>query len=211
DNVIRSQIAVLNRDFENTGVSYQLVAIDRYYNYDWFHSAYPGTAARDAMLRALRKGGPLDLNIFSTALDRPPSGVQRLLGFATFPWEYANAGYLDGVILDWQTLPGGNSPGTNTGKIGTHEVGHWVGLLHTFQTQNGYPGCDIYGDYVDDTPTEYSPSSGCPVGRDTCGSAGLDPIDNHMDYSDDSCRYRFTAGQINRFKAALAKYRGAVF
>ncbi|PPQ99839.1 hypothetical protein CVT24_009633 [Panaeolus cyanescens] len=190
DTVLAQQVSVLNRDFSGTGVSFVFSGVDRYVNYQWFHAAYYGTQARYDMYRTLRKGGAADLNLFTTALDQPPPGSDILLGYATFPWDYAANPAVDGVVLNWQTLPGGSSVGTNTGKIGTHEVGHWVGLLHTFEG-----GCSSPGDYVDDTPFEASPARGCPQGRDTCAGGGLDPINNHMDYTDDNCRFQFTVGQ----------------
>jgi hypothetical protein len=116
---------------------------------------------------------------------------------------------MDGVVVHYNSLPGGTLAPYNLGGTGSHEVGHWVGLYHTFQGGCG-GDCATTGDLVCDTPAEATATSGCPSGKDTCAGAGLDPIHNYMDYSTDACYDNFTSGQDARADFMMATYRPAI-
>ena len=200
DTMIRNQMRVLNDSYSGrtggaqTGFAFELVGVTRTTNAEWFNSMVTDFDVEVAAKTALRRGGNDTLNIYT--VDGGP-----YLGFAYFPSILTSSyAVIDGVVLDWRSLPGGTFAIYSEGDTATHEVGHWLALYHTFDGR-----CGAKGDYVSDTPSEFSPAFYCPVGRDSCAGAsspGLDPIENFMDYSQDSCMYAFTAGQTARMQAA---------
>jgi hypothetical protein len=206
DTVIANQIKVLNDAYSgvtggyNTKFRFVLAGTTRTANNTYFAAGY-GTTAETSMKNALRVGTAKDLNMY---FNQPSTGE---LGWATFPSSYASKPKMDGVVCDGRTVPGGSFSPYNEGDTATHEVGHWLGLYHTFQG-----GCNGSGDYVADTPAEKSAAWGCPAGQDSCktgkNAAGIDPIENFMDYTDDYCMYKFTAGQNARATSLSGTYRG---
>lgn len=193
---IQQQMNVLNSAYQGTGFSFSLAGITRTKSNKWYGMT-PGSRQESQAKAALRQGGADSLNIYVAGIG------QGLLGWATFPWWYAGDPSDDGVVLLNASMPGGSAAPYNLGDTLVHEVGHWMGLYHTFQD-----GCFGNGDFVADTPAEESPAYGCPAGRDTCPSqAGNDPIYNFMDYSDDACMDEFTNDQSFRMSNAFSTYR----
>jgi hypothetical protein len=205
DEQIAAQIAVLNTTFAggeggaNTGFAFRLAGVTRTDNAAWFYDG-GGGKNEHAMKRALHQGGDDALNFYSTT-------AGDFLGWAYLPDITTKPGqsYLDGIVIDWESIPGTSTTYAgryDQGETATHEAGHWLDLEHTF-----YGACNAKGDFVDDTPAERTPTSGCPAGKDTCPAPGTDPIHNYMDYSYDSCYTQFTAGQTQRMRDAWLLYR----
>lgn len=105
------------------------------------------------MKLALKIGDATTLNVYSVGYDSliaisfhlliPFSSLSSfragegtgLLGFSTFPWDYNNNSSMDGVVVLYSSLPRGTLAPYNKGRTLTHEVGHWLGLYHTFQVR----------------------------------------------------------------------------
>ncbi len=203
---IRRQLAALNQAL--AGYQSELSAVARYrfrlkkVDYTrrdgWYHAYLHGPRDK-RMKRKLHRGNQGALNLYING--GGPRGYP-VLGWSRFPWQYASSPRLDGVTVNVAALPGGRARGYNLGDTLVHEVGHWLGLLHTFEG-----GCGTRGDLVADTPDEAEPSYECETTRDTCVEPGLDPVRNFMDYSLDSCMDMLTNGQVRRMDAAFENWR----
>ncbi|KAJ0415221.1 pregnancy-associated plasma protein-A-domain-containing protein [Aspergillus carlsbadensis] len=200
DNVpagdIEEQISVLSEVYATAGYDFYVAASDATIMPNLGPLA-PGNAADRRIKEELRRGGAADLNLYIV------NNVEAGGAYSTYPWDYQQNPTLDGVVIARAYIPSGTQQGYNTGRSAGHEVGHWLGLYHTFEA-----GCNEPGDRVDDTPFQASGTTGCPEGRDSCPQAGPDPIHNHMDTSTDACRTEFTSGQVRRMQAAAREYRG---
>ena len=171
---IAGQIQVLNDAYQGTPFSFTLVSTDRTYNTRW-STARAGSRTANKMKDGLAVDPASTLNLYFCDIG---GGI---LGYSYLPSQFDESSTIHGVVCLFSSVPGGSAAPYNEGDTATHEVGHYLGLMHTF---NG--GC-TGGDAVDDTAPEASAAYGCPDGRDTCAGGGVDPIHNFMDYTDDYC------------------------
>jgi hypothetical protein len=214
---IQSQIDVLNEDFNRAnrdvrgvpsiyksvigdmGIHFVLSSVVR------SQSNRKQWSAFDAMKSA--SGGGIDatdpehkLNIWVCNLGR------NLLGYAYYPLSVPPA--LDGVVILYSAFgsrdkyPAGTYVNNyDLGRTATHEVGHWLNLIHIWGDDGG--SC-AGSDLVDDTPNQADENYRCPVFPTiSCNNTG-DMSMNYMDYTYDRCMYMFSKGQQSRSLAVLA-------
>ena len=241
DGVVRDQIAVLNEDFRaihgskgangtDTMIQFYLTDTDpngnptngitRYSNNGWwFQDINSPTNYWDSLSWDTDRY----LNVYTN--EPGPSGY-----YGPGAPEFYAGSPGDRVVVDWRFI-GRNAPiGTypwpwntwNMGQLLTHEVGHYLGLYHTFENftdpnNNCHPAASCYtnGDVICDTNPEdwniatTNPPSGyqaaCPTGQMNCGF--LAPIHNYMNYTSHLCATEFTPEQTNRMRCTIATYR----
>ena len=220
DAQIQSQIAVLNRDYgkqnpdtskipsyysdlaANCGIRFALA------NVDTNGKTTTGIVRRktnqqsfsyDDAVKFTTRGGDDGwdrdryLNIWVTALT---SGI---LGYSSMPGcPKPN----DGVVINYTAFgtTGTAAAPFNLGRTTTHEIGHWLNLIHVWGDAN----CG--DDDVQDTPQQSAATYGNPSGM--IFSCGNTPYGNlymdYMDFTDDIGMHLFTYGQRDRIRTLFA-------
>lgn len=206
DSRIINQVEVLNEDYRamtgtlgangyDVKIQFELAGITRTENRLWFRdkreSTYKGTLGWDQ---------DEYLNVYTNQ-------ASGYLGYAYFPQTSAGNVY-DGVVLNYAAC-GGRDEGSapyDQGRTLVHEIGHYLGLYHTFQDGCGDGYCA--GDRINDTNPEAAPYYYCGS-NSSCDST--DPTTNYMDYSEDLCMWQFTAEQANRAVCGLVNYRSSLY
>ena len=232
DTVIQSQLDVINEDYRRTNpdsgqtpLAFRAVAADceiefclakrtpsgqpttgiiHKYTIDTAFSNYDETkfssSGGDDAWDATRY-----LNIWVAAFTN-----QNFLGLGTFP---GGDPQYDGVVINYKACGRIGShllPHYNKGRSLTHEIGHWLNLLHVWGDDGNTCNAD---DNISDTPLQSAENYGCPSypKTDNCTSSfpGI-MFMNYLDYTDDECMNAFTEGQKTRMLAALNIDRSSI-
>ena len=204
DQRIYDQVDILNEDYRaipgtmggsgfDTKIQFQLAGITRTANNQWHQDKQ-----ELQYKQALGWDQARYLNVYVNS-------AGGYLGYSTLPQEDAGNVY-DGVVVLYEVVGGRNVPDAeqyDQGRTLVHEVGHYLGLLHTFEGYACYTGY-YAGDLIADTHSENSDHYGCTQTY-TCGTP--DDIQNYMNYTDDTCMEEFTTEQANRMVCSLVNYR----
>ena len=165
------------------------------------------------------------LNIWIVKEITSESSGPGVAGYAYFPSAHGSS--VDGIVCEARYF---GSTADNS-KVHIHEVGHYLGLYHTFEGGCPNGNCLTEGDHVCDTPPDQSVTAvPCSNATNTCftdsddassnnpfravSKGGLgdqpDQTSNYMDYGNDYCRILFTPGQRDRMMAALTTTRASL-
>eukprot|EP00039_Didymoeca_costata_P021306 m.344130 g.344130 ORF g.344130 m.344130 type:complete len:740 (+) comp23876_c0_seq1:75-2294(+) len=213
-SILEDQLDVMNQAFSNghgncppgkgdTGIQFKIHDVQYVDNADWTKNCLNRqTAIRNAHWMDSKKY----INIYVCQMG-------SYLGLAKYPWAHSEGSRSQSMFISTRSLPGFQpqyescdySCRYNEGKTCVHEMGHYLGLYHTFN-QNKCSASSSDGDKVSDTPPQSKAGTGCS--SDSCTFDNLDdPNWSYMDYSNDNCMTCFSPGQTTRMRSMIERYR----
>jgi len=153
------------------------------------------------------------LNVYIVGSITPAGTVTGggiIVGYTYMPGTHAAGSPRDAIVYRSSHLSA-NMPNPDARSL-SHEIGHWLGLSHTFGPTNN-PGINCGDDGIADTPPTKGNFSSCPASSSntnhTCSSPNPSNVNNYfqnveniMDYS--SCPRNFTQGQTTVMRNILA-------
>ena len=179
----------VNESFSPHNIVFTIVDIDRSENDEWFVNHY----GQDAwpVMQELAEEPYYYLNVYSADLE----------DVGVWGWSYLGNGYAatafqQSVNIHYTQVAYGRD-------TGVHEIGHHLGLDHTFSGS-----CSLANDGIDDTPAmDEDANTSCDETQDSCPDLpGLDPVHNYMNYSSNSCTDNFTQGQDEWMDFIITNY-----
>lgn len=201
DTTIQAQLNVLNGAYSSMNLSFFIQSIQRHVK-----PAYAivdgGTVTEQNMKNELAITPKYVLNVYFVE-NAGEQGGNPILGYAYLPDAFPDDNKRHGCVVWKEALPGTSLTNFNEGDTLTHEVGHYLGLFHTFYSSTTCAESDGCAD----TPIHKMNTGKPPVGTDTCTGPsfpGLDPIRNYMNYVDDDWMWEFTNNQAERAYAVTS-------
>ena len=201
DSKVTREIERVNKVFKPLGFQLELKGIRRYDTSDplvqeYMRKCFSHWRVRRDFQRMASEDPRTTLNIYTC----DPVPWENSVAMAYLPWDYPEGSFWHGITLEdeqgWPYLE--------------HELGHYLGLLHTFRG-----GCTDPNDWIVDTPAQRKPFlNTCPERRDSCKrkrTPGLDPVRNFMGYAGYRCVDHFTDDQQLAMLYSAMAYRPTIW
>lgn len=188
---LQAQIDTLNQKFAGNNISFSLLGVGRLENQYWHEELYE---------RNDNAGEHLHVDPYRVMNVYVGGESSSIVGSANVPGPTGNTVGTpgDGMFIKYTVFPDPVS-GQSSGKVGVHEVGHYLGLHHTWGA--GPDTTCTIDDGFADTGLHNGPDFGCPVNDppNDCVDPGPDdlpnPIFNYMNYTSDVCKVEFSPDQ----------------
>jgi len=182
-------------NYTSINFRFQLVSIQRVTHQAW---SQLGVVTGPLYKSSLTIDPTNNFNFYITSMN---AGI---LGYSPFCFYGPQDSFIHGMTVHPDAIVGGSAVPYSDGQTATHEAGHHLGMFHAWQG-----GCNRQiGQQPPDICPQDTNTRGCPDEPPaSCGDPECpDNIHNHMDYSEDACRWYFTPGQSDYMDMRIAMF-----